>query len=228
MTREPLEAQVSGVAALDHPVSRRAYQLVRDRGELGRDAAAEALDVPRSVVAFHLDKLVEAGLLEARFVRLTGRSGPGAGRPAKLYVRSAREIEVSIPPRRYDLAGSVLSDAIARSAAQETPIGQTVSDVARETGVRFGEAGAGGRGGSSSEVVIDALDQLGYEPRNADGEIALLNCPFHSLAEQQRTLICGMNRDLVGGILEGVGVADEKTAQLAPEAGHCCVRIVGR
>jgi predicted ArsR family transcriptional regulator len=225
MHREPLEDSVSGVAALDHPISRRAYQLVRDHGEIGRDAAAEALAVARSVVAFHLDKLVDAGLLEARYERLSGRSGPGAGRPAKLYTRSSREIDVSIPPRRYDLAGSVLADAISRATKETAAIDQSVSEVARETGFRIGAGAARRSDASSGAEVVSALEHLGYEPHDTGDEIALFNCPFHSLAEQHRALVCGMNLDLVGGILDGLGATDGGTARLAPEPGYCCVRI---
>src|SRR4051794_21155142 len=106
MDRSRTEEQVSRVAALDHAVSRRAYQLVVSLGWISRDAAAAQLSVPRSVAAFHLDKLVDAGLLQTRYERISGRTGPGAGRPAKLYGRSISQVDLSLPPRRYDLAGS--------------------------------------------------------------------------------------------------------------------------
>ena len=78
-------------------------RLLVARGELSRDRTAEALDLAVGR-RFHLDKLVDAGLADVRFQRLTGRSGPGAGRTAKLYRRSDTEIGVSLPERRYDLA----------------------------------------------------------------------------------------------------------------------------
>src|ERR1700741_2219252 len=108
MTDAPLAERIRGVAVLDHPVTQAAYALLGAGGELSRDDAADALDLARSVAAFHLDKLVDAGLADVRFERLTGRSGPGAGRPAKLYRRSAKEVGVSLPERRYDLAGELL------------------------------------------------------------------------------------------------------------------------
>jgi predicted ArsR family transcriptional regulator len=125
---------VSDIAALDHPVSRAACQLVVERGWVGRDEAAAALDQSRSVVAFHLDKLVQAGLLDVRFERTSGRTGPGAGRPSKLYGRSGREINVSLPPRQYDLAGSVLADAVIGADAEKIPVRQALADVARRAG----------------------------------------------------------------------------------------------
>src|SRR5687768_9864764 len=102
MSQAPFADRIRWVAALDHPVTQAAYRLLGERGELGRDETAEALAVARSVAAFHLDKLVEAGLADVRFERLTGRSGPGAGRTAKLYRRSGNEMGVSLPERRYD------------------------------------------------------------------------------------------------------------------------------
>jgi predicted ArsR family transcriptional regulator len=229
MDSESLERQVSGLAALDQPLTRRAYELVVDGGEIGRDAAADALGVARSVAAFHLDKLADAGLLSTRYLRLSGRTGPGAGRPAKLYARSAREIDVSLPPRRYEVAGAVLADAVARAETQQASIGTAVTEVARETGIRLGAACAAAHPEDVGHgLVLRALDGQGYEPLNRDGEIALVNCPFHSLAERQRTLVCGMNLDLLTGVIEGLGESESADARLAPEPGYCCVRIAGR
>jgi predicted ArsR family transcriptional regulator len=223
MTPDRLDEQVAGVAALEHPLSRQAYRLVLDRDWVSRDTAADALDVARSVAAFHLDKLVEAGLLEARYERLSGRTGPGAGRPAKLYGRSGRQIDLSLPPRRYDLASSLLADAVTRAFSSTIPVDRAVSLVSHETGERIGGEASRRRKGRRA-ALMDALTTHGYEPRKHGREIALLNCPFHSLAEEHRELICGMNCDFLSGVLEGVG-ADTLTARLAPEPGYCCVRI---
>lgn len=229
MDHESLERQVSGLAVLDQPLTRRAYELVVERGELGRDHAAEALGVARSVAAFHLDKLVDAGLLTTRYQRLSGRTGPGAGRPAKLYARSAREIDVSIPPRRYDLAGAVLADAIGRVETGQSSITTAVTEVAHETGAQLGAAcAAASPDGSGRDLLLRALDGQGYEPQDRPPEIVLVNCPFHALADRQRALVCGMNLDLVTGIVEGIGTADSVAARLAPEAGYCCVRLIDR
>jgi predicted ArsR family transcriptional regulator len=217
--------QVSGIAALDHPISRAAYQLVVDRGWVNRDEAATALDVARAVAAFHLDKLVEAGLLDTRYERTSGRSGPGAGRPSKFYGRSSREISVSLPTRRYDVAGTLLADAVARADAESIPVRQAVAEVAREAGkAAAADAASGTR---AREAAMEVLRQRGYEPRKRGREIALLNCPFHTLAEQQRDLVCGMNLEFLTGVLEGMSGV-KLTARLAPEPGFCCVRLTTR
>src|SRR5215813_12899059 len=113
MLNQSLADRLAAIALLDDPVRRRLYDYVASGpGPVGRDAAADALGMPRSTAAFHLDRLAEAGLLSVEFRRLTGRSGPGAGRPAKLYSRAERDLEVSFPQRRYDLAADVLAAAI--------------------------------------------------------------------------------------------------------------------
>ena len=120
---ESREAQISAVAALDEPTRRRLYDyVVRQPEPVSRDDAAAALELPRTTAAFHLDRLVDEGLLDVVFQRLTGRTGPGAGRPTKLYQRSDQHVTVSLPQRRYDLAGrlltSVLTSWAENSAAQ--------------------------------------------------------------------------------------------------------------
>lgn len=222
--------RVHGVAALDHPVTRSVYRLLIERGEVSRDATAEALDMARSVAAFHLDKLVDTGLADVRFERLTGRSGPGAGRTAKVYRRSEREIGVSLPERRYDLAGGLLAEAVERSTTEGVPIDSALRRSATETGRRIGEAARSAeepRAGRSTrrDALVAVLERHGYEPHRRCDEIVLTNCPFHALAEQHRDLVCGMNLDLLAGVIDGAGGADLLDARLAPEPGYCCVRM---
>lgn len=230
---ESFGERVRGVAALDHPVTQAVYGLLVQRGRLSRDDAAERLTIARSVAAFHLDKLVSAGLAEAHFERLTGRSGPGAGRPAKVYRRSDRDIELSLPERHYDVAGGVLAAALERAAEEGVPVRQAVRDAAVETGRALGETaraetGAGASKAKRRGALLRVLERHGYEPQLRDRDIVLRNCPFHVLAEQHRTLVCGMNLELLSGVIEGVGGEDLVSARLAPEAGSCCVRMTSR
>jgi predicted ArsR family transcriptional regulator len=218
MEQPPLEAHVAGVAALSNPLSRQAYELAVQWRWVSKDTVAEVLDVARSVAAFHLDKLVDAGLLTTRFERVSGRTGPGAGRPAKLYGRSDLEIEVSLPPRRYDLAGSLLASAVARSSASGEPVGEAVAEVARDAG------SAVGKRARRSGGLVGALAMHGYEPQEDNGGITLVNCPFHALADEHRGLVCGMNLDFLSGVLDGLGER-RRTAVLDPAPGFCCVRI---
>jgi predicted ArsR family transcriptional regulator len=222
--------RVHGVAALDHPVTQSVYRLLVARGELSRDRTAEALDLARSVAAFHLDKLVDAGLADVRFERLTGRSGPGAGRTAKLYRRSDTEIGVSLPERRYDLAGELLAEAVERSSHDGVAVDQALRRAATDTGRRIGDAArppAGRRAARAvrRDAVLTALERHGYEPQLRGDEVVLINCPFHALAQQHRDLVCGMNLELLNGVIDGAGGADLLAARLAPEPGYCCVRM---
>lgn len=228
-----LARRISGIAALDQPLRRELYRLLSERdGWVTRDEASEALDVPRSVAAFHLDKLVEAGVAEITFERTSGRTGPGAGRPAKLYRRAALEVSASVPERRYDLAGSLLATAVAEAQRTGAPIDECLSATARAAGRVIGEEAVAATGPLTTRdarrrAVIEILARHGYEPGSSGkrGEIALVNCPFHRLAEEHRSLVCGMNLDFLGGLLEGMGRADRLDAGLAPEPGYCCVRI---
>lgn len=228
-----IERRIAGIAALDQPVRRDLYRLISERGQpVSRDEAANALGIGRSVAAFHLDKLVEAGLVEVTFHRLTGRSGPGAGRPAKLYGRGAVEVSVSLPERHYDLAGSLLATAVEEASRTKSSVDKCLSAAARSAGRVLGEEAATaikGRRASRArrrQSVVDVLACHGYEPAtDRRGEIALANCPFHGLAEQHRDLVCGMNLDFLAGLLDGMGEAEGLSARLAPAPGWCCVRI---
>jgi predicted ArsR family transcriptional regulator len=222
--------RVHGVAALDHPVTQAVYRLLVERGELSRDDTAEGLELARSVAAFHLDKLVDAGLADVRYERRTGRSGPGAGRTAKVYRRSETEIGVSLPERRYDLAGDLLAAAVEHAVAEGTPVNRALGRTARDAGRTIGETARGDAGpitgrAERRKALLGVLARHGYEPHLRNGEIVLANCPFHSLAEGHRALVCGMNLELLGGIIDGALGGDSATARLEPEPGYCCVRM---
>ena len=190
--------------------TRRVYGLLVERGEIGRDETAARLDIARSVAAFHLDKLVDAGVADARFERRSGRTGPGAGRTAKLYRRSERSIEVSIPERHYDVAGGLLAEAVERAATDglaDRP--RPCVDAATEAGRSIGEAARAEAGLRPSRArrraaLMRVLERNGYEPHARGDEIVLVNCPFHALADKHRTLICGMNLDLLAGVVDGI------------------------
>lgn len=217
---ESWEAHVSAVAALDEPTRRRLYEyVVRQPSAVSRDDAAAALELPRTTAAFHLDRLVSEGLLDVIHERRTGRSGPGAGRPSKLYHRSQVQIGVSLPDRRYELAGRLLAAAVQEAdASGESP--RTVLDRrAHELGNQLGEAAR-----TRADGVLRTLEAYGFEPRTVDTEIVLGNCPFHSLAQENTQLVCGMNLRLLEGLLDGLATT-EFTARLDPAPGHCCVRL---
>ena len=218
-------SQVAAVAALAEPTRRLLYEhVVRQPAAVSRDEAAEATAVARASVAFHLDRLVDEGLLDVVYERRTGRSGPGAGRPAKLYRRAECDVAVTIPERHYDLAGGLLAAAIDESTTGEAPR----AALARLAFERGRELGVAARGEDDTEdgraVALRALEQHGFEPRAESGAVTLANCPFHRLAREHTELVCGMNLRLLAGVLEGAA-AGELTARLQPAPGRCCVRL---
>lgn len=219
-------AQVSAVAALAEPTRRLLYEhVVRQSAAVSRDEAAEATAVPRATAAFHLDKLVDEGLLDAVFERRTGRSGPGAGRPAKLYRRAECDVAVSLPERHYDLAGGLLAAAMDESEASGEAPRAALARRAFERGRAMGAAAREADGEADGRhVALRVLERHGFEPRAEDGAVTLSNCPFHTLAREHTELVCGMNLRLLDGVLEGAD-APGLVARLQPTPGRCCVRL---
>lgn len=212
---------VDAVAALAEPTRRRLYEhVVRQPAPVGRDDVAGALGLARATAVFHLDRLVADGLLDVHFERRSGRTGPGAGRPAKLYRRSGVAVEVSLPPRQYDLAGELLAAAMVEAEQSgESPRAALERGAFRRGREMAADVTAGG-----AAAVVGVLEGAGFEPRASDGAIVLANCPFHALAQQQTELVCGMNLHLLDGVLTGIRDAG-LVASLRPEAGMCCVRL---
>jgi len=224
---EDFVSQVSGVSALAEPARRALYLYVATQQEpVSRDAAAEAVGLPRHTAKFHLDKLVEEGLLDTEFRRLSGRRGPGAGRPTKLYRRSARQLAITLPQRRYDLAGQILAEGVDAALRDEVPVLDAVRDAATVTGRRLG-ADARHRCASAAPTahdLADALSEHGYEPRQHGAVTVLGNCPFHALARDHTELVCGMNLSLVTAFLEELGCS-RLQARLDPAPDRCCVTV---
>lgn len=205
---------MAGLSALADPVRRRLYEYVAGQdAPVRRDAAADAAGVSRTLAAYHLDRLADAGLLTTSYARPEGQTGPGAGRPAKLYQRTEDELSVSVPPRSYDVLAGVLADAVSGDA----------SGAVREA-LLAAAAQEGRRATRHGEDLLVTLRRRGYEPEPVDGDIDLRNCPFHHLAQRHVELVCGLNHALLRGLLSARG-QDPDCAQLAPRPGHCCVVI---
>ena len=219
MRRSDLDRQIAAIASLAEPVRRGLYLYVTQRRrDVGREEAARALKISRALAAFHLDKLVQQGLLETSYRRLTRRRGPGAGRPAKLYRRAPRQLDLTLPERRYEFAGRLLARALSEGAAAAGQ--RAVRRIARHLGRNLGTAAHR----SSNGNPLAVLDACGYEPERSNGDIRLRNCPFEALANVARPLVCGMNLALLEGVLNGVG-ARGVAAVLDPTPGSCCVVV---
>lgn len=206
------------VAALLVDGSRRAlYDFVRRQDHpVGREEAADVTGMSRGLAAFHLDKLVEAGLLAARY---EAPAGPrGRGRAPKVYVAVGDGLTVTIPERRYELIAEILADAVAGDPARAF---DTALDLAHQRGRDLGTEMR-----TAGVDILGVLADLGFEPHAGGGRVLLHNCPFHALASRQTALVCGLNHRFVAGLLAGLRI-DAVQAHLAPRPGACCVEISG-
>lgn len=222
-------AQAAGIGALAEPIRRKLYRYVVAQSEpVGRDQVAAGTGLPRHVVKFHLDKLVHEGMLEIEFRRLSGRKGPGAGRPAKLYRRADREVAITLPERHYELAGQILAAAVDEAVAEGQPVRAAVAEAAAVAGRRIAErVRATDRAtptASPLAAVAEILASHGYEPRMRDDQVVLMNCPFHALAQQHTALVCDMNLDVIAALVDELGHRDIDV-RLDPAPNRCCVTL---
>ena len=218
---------VAGVGALADPIRYELYRFVAAQaGPVSRDQAADGLGIARHQAKFHLDKLEAEGLLECEYQRLSGRSGPGAGRTSKVYRRTRREINVSLPQRRYELASRLMAQAIVQSAQTGGPVREILDRIAYDHGRRLAEGVQAAeripQETSGSDVAANVLRECGYEPRRVADQLYLVNCPFRALADEQTELICGMNLALIAGVTEVLTPHSPKP-RLQPRPEHCCV-----
>jgi predicted ArsR family transcriptional regulator len=221
-----LDARLTRLSALGEAHRRALYAVVaRERGAISRDEAAAAVGISRALAAYHLDRLVDDGLLEVRFERRTGRRGPGAGRPAKLYQRSADGLELSVPARDYGFVAELLATAVERDASGAAR--SALSDVANEAGATAVTSTSRTESNRTDGLadLRQTLGERGYEPYDDDGELRLRNCPYHRLAEDHRDLVCTANLAFISGMAEHLGVDQALQLRLDRKPGECCVSI---
>ncbi len=212
------DRNLKALSLLDEPVRRRLFDWVLDQNRpVGREEASRALRISRPLATFHLDKLADAGLLDSGYQRLSGRTGPGAGRPARVYWKTEREFNVHVPERNYERAAELFATALeAHTGGLPTPLREAAGDLGKNLGQQE-------HARSSTRRLMDALKAGGYEPQvDESGAIRLLNCPFHALVEEHRPLVCGTNMALAEGITRGAGVTD-MVPVLDSQPGYCCV-----
>lgn len=226
------EFGLAALAPLADGTRRELYAYVRAQAApVTRDEAAASAGISRKLAAFHLDKLVAAGLLEA------GREVAGGqgrlGRPPKSYWPSAVGLEVSVPARRYELAAQILVDAVEAADRSGKPVRDAALEAARGRGRELGGQArkALRRGRVGPERALSLVERvaagIGFEPVRADREVVRLrNCPFHRLAQGSPELVCGINTAFFTGIAEAVGGPVQ--VHLAPWPGHCCVQLQTR
>jgi predicted ArsR family transcriptional regulator len=191
------------VCRADHPVT--------------REEAADAQGMSRNLTAFHLDKLVESGLLRARY-QAPPDQPRGRGRAPKVYEPTGDGVAITIPERRYELIAEILADAVADDPAR-------ADQAARRHAHRRGHD-VGTQVRATDGDLVAVLAALGFEPCAEPGRVLLRNCPFHALAARQTALVCGLNHAFLTGLIDGAGLADMQ-ARLVPRPGACCVELDG-
>src|SRR5215218_10893434 len=231
MHSDDIDRQLGDLAGLGDPIRRALYRHVADRGvPVSRDDAAKAPGISRPLAAYHLDKLVHDGLLEPRYHRRSGRQGPGAGRPAKHYVRAERQLELSLPARDYAALAELLAGAVEAdpSGAATAALNRAAASLGADLGTEAASRVA--PDGDPNQVlaaVRQALTARGYEPYDdPDGTIRLRNCPFDRIATQHRQLVCGANHAMLQALTDQVdGDPPTVRAVLDPQPGRCCVTL---
>jgi predicted ArsR family transcriptional regulator len=231
MDHPDIDQQLTGLAGLGDPIRRALYRHVAERGTpVSRDEAAQAVGISRPLAAYHLDKLVHDGLLEPRYHRRGGRQGPGAGRPAKHYVRAQRDLELSLPARDYATLAELLAGAVEAdpSGAATAALNHAAATLGADLGAEAASHTA--PGGDPDQVlaaVRQALAARGYEPyEEADGTIRLRNCPFDRIATHHRQLVCGANHAMLQALTDQLdGDPPTLRAELDPQPGRCCVTL---
>jgi predicted ArsR family transcriptional regulator len=224
MSAPEVDGQLDSLGILAEPLRRSLYRYVVGQGRpVPRAEVADALGIPRSVAAFHLDRLAQAGLLEVTRAHTSARRGPGSGRPAKLYRRSPAVLDVSLPQRAYLRLSTLLADAVAAGGAEDA-----LNDDAARVGRRMGEAarprGPLPDGAAELEAAAVALSEWGYEPYAQAGRLRMRNCPYRAVQENHPPLVCDANLHLLEGACAGLGVAGLE-ARMDPRPGECCVTV---
>jgi predicted ArsR family transcriptional regulator len=231
-----VDPAIRAVAVLDDQLRRGMYRFIRAaRRPVTRDEAAAAVGISRKLAAFHLDKLVDAGVLSAGSQSVAKLRR--VGRAPKVYEPVEADIRVNIPPRHHDLLAEILLAAVLAADAlgpggAHGPVGGVALRMAAERGYGIGRAECerirpGHLDVERALVVTMALlSRQGFEPvREAPGCVRLHSCPFHPLAATARELVCGINHRFLAGVLNGLGAATSVRAVLDPGSGPCCVEL---
>jgi len=221
------------VQLLAEPTRRALFQACRAaKAPLTREQLATEVGITRRLAAFHLDLLADAGLLTVDYARPEGRSGPGAGRPAKRYAAAAIDVELSLPARRYDLAARIMARGLATSGADGGDATEATFVAAHEEGARIGKLRrprARMSAAATTDAAVDVLTDLGYEPWcESDRCVRLANCPFDAAVGEATEVVCGLNQHFVSGLLDGLGGHRDVVAALDPGPDRCCVAVTRR
>ena len=226
-------AEMAGLASLAEPTRRALYLYVQaQQSPVSREEAAAAVGVPQHTAKFHLDKLASDGLLQAGFARRGAGHGPGAGRPAKLYRPATRELTITVPERRYELAGQLMAHAISHARTHRMPVTEALDEAARGHGGTLANRARTAAGGNPSHTALlhavrQVLNEEGYHASGDQVCLTLANCPFRALAAEHTDTICAMNLAIMKGLLDQLSELRLAPAP-HPATRGCCVRLAAQ
>ena len=222
MAKPMLEDQLASLALLLEPTRARLYRHgAGEREAVSRDSAAETVGITRARAAFHLDKLVEGGLLQVEYRRLSGRAGRGAGRPAKLYRRSPHRFAASVPPRNPELLARLLTESLA--GVDHAPTRVASYRYGHRLGIRARRSLRPHPGvGTLARCVDDVAGKLGFEPLVTADETWARNCPFDPLSRESPGVVCQAALAILAGVRDGVGAVEVEVTR-RERSDWCCV-----
>ena len=218
-----VDRDIASLAALADPQRGRVFEQIEATTGATVSEVGAALGIGRTLVDFHLAKLVEAGLVEV--VPAEKRLG-ARGRPSKRYRVSRHEVAASVPSRRYDLLAGVLLDAVAEHRQGE-PAQTSARRTARRRGREIAREVSGARGGRSIPALLRRLEallsSLGYLPARSGRTLTVRNCPFDKFRSEHTEQVCDVNLALAQGYLEGLEMDDRVSVALQPCPDTCCL-----
>lgn len=209
MDTQTLDSRISDLtSSLGDPTRRAIYIAVRESAEpMTTSKVAELFDIHPNVARHHLDRLADDGYLKVSHLRRSG--GPGAGRPAKTYEPTSKEVSVHFAPRRFEMLTEMLFEVLAEVAPPN------LSEVAEQVGRKYGrelaaEIGAPDDPGYDEAVqaVASAMTGLGFsvDPDVEGQRLLTSHCPFGETATNHPDVICSLDRGIVAGLFGALSV----------------------
>jgi len=209
MDTTTLDSRISDLtSSLGDPTRRAIYIAIRESAEpMTTSKVAELFDIHPNVARHHLDRLAGDGYLKVSHLRRAG--GPGAGRPAKTYESTNKEVSVHFAPRRFEMLTEMLFKVLEELAPPN------VSEIAEQVGRTYGselaaEIGAPTDPGYDEAVqaVASAMTGLGFsvDPDVEGQRLLTSHCPFGETATNHPDVICSLDRGIVAGLFGALSV----------------------
>jgi predicted ArsR family transcriptional regulator len=212
MDTETLDSRISDLtSSLGDPTRRAIYIAVRESVEpLTTSHVAGLFDIHPNVARHHLDRLADDGYLKVSLRQSEGKNGPGAGRPAKSYEATAKEVSVHFAPRRFEMLVEMLIRVLDEVAPEN--VAQIAENVGRaygrELAAEIGQPEQPGYDGAI-QAVASAMTGLGFsiDPDVPGQRLLTSHCPFGEAATSHPEVICSLDRGIVAGMFGAMSYA---------------------